>query len=473
MENSVSFSQQVIQAVDNKSAWYNENFMPQLLDNYRLMHTCVENLTELLEQKSLIKPDPYKLDRKISDIKGPDNTQFIETERGVIIGARFSEYETMLDYICTYYKFSIEHMNIVEIKKFIDFNNSFCWTSFTANSNKPNTRGLAQLVSEARNGSSALTVSSIADMLSKLSKATVDITNQLKELTDFQKEVYKCHIRKDIFEHPKYDNEKASGSAQEEMAQIKKLFPSVMGKQPFYTQLVEEIVSEDHDGNKAQLQEALLKKLQVQKKQNTKKEKKIDTKELLMNAVLALSGMGTQFEAIQNKFNENHQVLQNEHNSFMEKFKAVLRKAFNMPEPQIIYKLMVTDPATQTTKKMEYDFTALMNELQKKTMFYNSFNLKKNPGYIKIENAPEEKILDFLTKQMADVQKLSSLLKAFDDHFKQAPAVENRSKIKGISMELTIIKNNLINTNQHRADYISYVEEQEQMKKLGITDDED
>ena len=39
-------------------------------------------------------------------------------------------------------------------------------------------------------------------------------------------------------------------------------------------------------------------------------------------------------------------------------------------------------------------------------------------------------------------------------------------------MELTSLKNTIINTNQHRANYIALVEEQNQMKKLGITDAE-
>ena len=37
-------------------------------------------------------------------------------------------------------------------------------------------------------------------------------------------------------------------------------------------------------------------------------------------------------------------------------------------------------------------------------------------------------------------------------------------------MELTSLKNVIVKTNQHRADYASIVEEQEQMKKLGITE---
>ena len=37
-------------------------------------------------------------------------------------------------------------------------------------------------------------------------------------------------------------------------------------------------------------------------------------------------------------------------------------------------------------------------------------------------------------------------------------------------MDLIAIKNNLIKATQKRSEYISYVEERNQMKKLGISD---
>ena len=41
-----------------------------------------------------------------------------------------------------------------------------------------------------------------------------------------------------------------------------------------------------------------------------------------------------------------------------------------------------------------------------------------------------------------------------------------------MKMDLEAMKNTLVNVNQKRAEYVSYIEEQAQMKKLGITDDE-
>ena len=61
--------------------------------------TCVKNLNELFVEKSLIEADPYKLDRRISDIVVPDTNIFPEPETAVVLGTRLSEYETMLDFI--------------------------------------------------------------------------------------------------------------------------------------------------------------------------------------------------------------------------------------------------------------------------------------------------------------------------------------------------------------------------------------
>ncbi|MDE6774169.1 MAG: hypothetical protein K2J14_06030, partial [Treponemataceae bacterium] len=81
-----AFSQAVIDAVEAKAEWYDHDVLPGLLEQYRLLHTCVKNIFDFLVKKSLIVPDPYKLDKKISDIVAPENTTFSENERSTKIG---------------------------------------------------------------------------------------------------------------------------------------------------------------------------------------------------------------------------------------------------------------------------------------------------------------------------------------------------------------------------------------------------
>ena len=187
MADPMEFSQKVIEATQAKIDWYNANAMPELVEEYRLFHTCVKNLYDLMIKKSLLKPDPYKLEKKISGIKPLDNSPFIDGDRTTIMSGRFSEFETMLDWICTYYKFSVESLKIPEIKKLVDYNNSFMWNSLSPNNAIPNTRGLGQLVFEMKQGADTLTSSSINDILAKIQKATGNITKIFKDLTEFQR----------------------------------------------------------------------------------------------------------------------------------------------------------------------------------------------------------------------------------------------------------------------------------------------
>ena len=468
MAESIEFSKKVIDATEAKIEWYNTTIIPQISENYRLFHTCVKNLYDLMIKKSLIKPDPYKLDRKISGINPLDNTQFVDGERITIIGMRFSEFETMLDWICTYYKFSITSLKIPEIKKLIDYNNSFIWNSLSPNNSMPNTRGLGQLIMEIKRGSDMLTSSSVSDIISKIQKTTAEILRLFKDLTEFQKEVYKCRIRKEILQHPKFDSEKAFSSEKEEVAQIKKMFSSIIPGEPFYTQLVEEIAREDQAGNRDQLQAAVLEKLEIKEEKKNSKVNEINTKEMVLDAIHSLCAQCTPLSAVYTKLSENNEVLQSASATFWGQLIAALKKAFGIPEKPVEYEVTIVETATNTRRKQKINFATFIADIHKKSSFYNSFSLKNSLAYKKFQNADEQKLLEFLNKQVSDLQRISILLKALDDYFKNNAPTEKRSKIKGLSMELMGLKNNMVNTNQRRAEYISYIEEQEQMKKLGL-----
>lgn len=472
MADTNSFQEQLFSALDAKTEWFDEQELPKTLNNYRLLHSCVKNLYEVLIKKSKIVPDPYKHDNKISDIVVPDNAPFSENERAMIIGTRFSNYETMLDFICTYFKFSVAHINIDRIRNLVALNASFLWHDFSPNSSQPNTRGLAELLFAARQESDALSASTINDSISKCAKSVSIINTTLKDLTDFQKEIYKGALRKDIFEHPGFDKAKAALSAQEEMQQIRKLYPAVMGKAPFYAALVEELVDEDHAVDREKKQQALLAKLKVAEHHTVKKVEKIDTKEMLMDAVRSLSAVAPQLGQIISKIQENHDTIENQHNTFWDKFIKIIRKSFNIAEPSVNYQVYIADPVTQTERSEKINYTTFIDDIYRRIRFYSSLAVRTGLGYKKIESSKQEAIIDFLNKQISECQELYTRLVALDDFFKKTQEEENSQHIKGMKMELTSIKNTIVKANQRRAEYISYIEEEAQMKKLGIKDEE-
>lgn len=469
MADIKTFSGQLGQALDAKAQWYDINGLPALLDDYRMLHTCVKNLYDFFLKKSLIKKDPYKLDKKISDVIPPENTAFAEGDRGVVIGMRFSDYDSTLDFLCNYYKFSVSQLTLPSIRKLVEFNNAFLWTSFSVNSPKPNTRGLASLVADGKKNADQFSASLLTDSISKASKAMASINTQLKDYTEFQKEYYKGTIRRRVFEANGFDYDKANASADDELQMIKKVFPTVMGKTPFYNELVDEIIQEDHAENKDALQQQVLLKLGIEEKKESKHEVKIDTKELLMDSVRALGAMAPQIDLAAQKIKENHDVLQAEHNTFFDKIKRALRKAFNIAEKPLFYQIVLSDESSGTKHREKVNYQLLMTDLGARTRRYAASATKESPGYERIYAQPEEKVLEYVNNQIFDCQKLLKLLNGLDEFFKQAPQIINRPKIKGLKMEITSIKNCVVKANQYRADYVAYVEEEAQFKKLGIT----
>ena len=470
MENGNNFTETFLNALDEKSQWYDTEELPKILDNYRLMHTCVKVIFDFLVKKALITPDPYKLDKKISDIKPPESEQFVENERSVVMGQRFSDYESTLDFLCNYYKFSVSQISLGNIKKLIDLNNSISWNAFSANSNKINTRVLATMVFSARQNSDALTASMINDNLSKASHALTDINTSLKEYSDFQKEWYKGQIRRNVMASSNFDMNKALTDRSAEMQQIKKNFSAGMGKAPFYGELIEEIINEDQGDKKEDFQKKALAKLQVQKENGKKAEKRVDTKALIMGALQILGGTPAQLNVIAQKIQDNHDLLESEHNSFMDKLKRALRKAFGIAEKPLFYTLTFVDQTTGAKRIEKINYQSFMTDLATKSRRYASVAQSTSPGYQKIAAMPEEKIAEFVSAQIADCNRLIGVLNAIDEFFKGAAAPTNKSKVKGLKIDITTLKNSVVKSNQYRVEYTSYIEEEAQMKRLGINE---
>ena len=469
MENENNFTETLIQALDAKAQWYDLEELPRILENYRLLHTCIRVLFDFLVKKALITPDPYKVDKKISDIKPLENTQFLENERSIIMGQRFSDYESTLDFLCNYYKFSVSQLTLTNVKKLVDLNNSITWNSFSANSNKVNTRVLSTLIFSARQSSDALTASMVNDNLSKASQALNDINAALKDYTDFQKEWYKGQVRKNVLLNPNFDANKANSDPASELQQIKKNFTSGMGKTPFYNELIEKIIQEDQGEKKEELQKKLLAKLNVQKEADKKTVKRVDTKALIMGALQVLGSTPPQIGAIAQKIHDNHDLLLSEHNSFMDKLKRVFRKAFGIAEKPVVYNLIIVEQTTGAKRTERIEYQAFMSELATKAKRYASIAQANSPNYQKIFAMPEEKIADFVAAQISECNHLMVQLNALDEYFKATANPMNKSKVKGLKIDIATLKNSIVKANQQRVEYTSYIEEEAQMKRLGIT----
>ena len=467
--NTQDFNSTVITAVAKKREWFDTVLLPKVQDNYRLHLTCVNTIIEALVKKSLINPDPDKKDKKISSIVLPDDHSFNENERATQLGIRLSDYQSMLDYICNYMKFTVEQLNTEKIRKLLDLNSVFTWNNLSPNSPKINSRSLFICISEAKNNSQPLQVAMINDSLSKTKEALDIINSGLQELGGFIRELYKCDIRRTILQNKEFDQ--AKYNANEMLAEIKRLFPSCMPKRPFATDLVNEVVAEETSQNKAELQAKLLAKFKIEDNAKTEQKKNtVTAHDILMDALRILGASNEQYNVILEKLNTNHNIIQNGRKTFSDKFIRFWRKVFGMAEKPEEYMIHMIDPTTKESKKEKLNYTEFYENLGKRVKYYAAMVSKQSLVYQKLDAQEETKTLEFLNKQMTDNNQMQVVLSALDEFFKSNAPVSDRSKIKGLKMDLSIIKNILIKVNQYRAEYVALLEEKEQMAKLGITE---
>ena len=313
-----------------------------------------------------------------------------------------------------------------------------------------------------------LSISMLNDALSKASQAHTDINNTLRALTDFAREYYKGQVRKKVFSNKNYDVAAAAGGATGETQQIKKAFPAAMGKMPFYNELIDEIVQEDHASDKEARQQKTLAKLAITQEKAKREENKVDTRAMLMEAVQVLGAMPPLLSQVLNKVQENHDILESEHNTLMEKIKRALRRAFNLEEKPLYYTIILSDPHSGAQKNEQLNYNQFESDIATKVRRYSVLAQKNTAGYAKIKALPEPKLLEFLSAQISDCNRVLTLLSALDGYFKNAAAPKNKGRIRGLKIDLTSLKNVVVKANQHRAEYIAYTEEAEQMRKLGI-----
>ena len=461
------FTNQLQLALMAKQSWFNSERLQTMLEQFRLLHTCVRNLNEVFVKRSLIQPDPYKLETRISDIGTIDTSSFTENEDPIILGKRFSDYEMMLDFISTYFRFSVENMGVNRIKVIMDLLSAFDWANLSSNSSKSNTRALASTIQKARQNAPSVTISLINDSIEKCSKCCKVISSYLSELADFQKELYKGNLRKDLFEHPDFDKQKAFSSPDAEMAEIRRLYVKTTGKKAFYTDLVQEIIAEDQGPDRAALRQRLIEKLEIKITETKKETRTVNPHDLLMSAVFSLGVMGSILGGLYAKLSDNFDLLFLTKKSLFAKFMEALKKALGIKEKPRECTIAVVDQQSGSKSNQHIEVNTLLAQISKLAHIYSGIAAKGNE-YNKINAAKEEDALIFLNRQIQENQKLFTTINALDEHFKSHVEILQRPKVKGLKIDLSSYRNAIIAANKKRGEYVSAKEEIEQMQKLGI-----
>jgi hypothetical protein len=447
-------------ALEERRDWLEKTDLAKLKEELRTYQTSFSSLYTIYLKKGLINEDPYKQEAKIGEIEVPETGPFIETERIDQLSIRLSNYDNQLDFLVNFYQFGVEFLNLDRIKRILGLVRYIDWIHLIPDAQSSNTKAVAEITNQSKIGIDPIALSVISGSLSNLSKSTPVIMGILKELTDYHREAYKLEVRTAITG--------GMTAAEANIAAIRKKFTAALPRKPFYQELVEEIIKEDYSPDGPALQQNILNSLKVAENKPKAAKAKASFKVTLLEGIQVAGSVSTTLNEIGLKLDENETLLANQKKSFWEKVKLLWQQMMNQEPEEVVYDVEFMDPTKGIPVKEKVNFHHFRREMDRKNRTLASLGFH-GAAQAKLDAMSEDQLIVFLEKNIREVQSLHRTLTALDEFFKANVPREDRDKVKGIKPELAAIKNAIVRANQLRHEYSAQKEEEEQMRRLGIS----
>jgi hypothetical protein len=319
---------------------------------------------------------------------------------------------------------------------------------------------VAEITNQSKIGVDPIALSVIGGSLTNLSKSTAAVMGILKELTNYYRESYKLEVRTAI----SGDMSAAEATA----ANIRKKFAAALPGKPFYQELIDEIIKEDYSPEGPALQQRILDSLKVADNKPKAAKAKVSFKVILFEGLQVIGSTCTTLNEISGKLDENEALLSNQKKTFWEKVRRLLQQMMNKEPEEIVYEVEFMDSTKGVPVKEKVHFHHFRSEMNRKNRILAGLSVH-GTAQTKLDSMSEEQLTVFLEKNIREVQSLHRTLAALDEFFKAEVSREDRDKVKGIKPELAAIKNAIVRANQLRHEYGAQKEEEEQMRRLGIS----
>jgi hypothetical protein len=470
MGDGINLIDKYEQSVLKKRDHVERTVLPKLRDAIIAFKTYFESIFNILKRKSLIRDDPYKDDEKISEVLPPSSEPFMDSERDEQLSRRMSNFHSQLDFLSNYYQLSLEFLDLKRVKGIVDLFKYVNWTNFTPTSTNQETRFLAELVQKVKMGSDNISIQILSDATGQLERNVKQIFTCLDEIIFILKEMYKLDTRKNLIPNLSRNMRALVSSPQEAIKdkELKVLFAKNMPAKPYFPELLREVFEEDFTQNGEALKNTMLQRLEVKEDQKKKAKKQTDYKVIALQGIRVLASAGFQMEDAVSKLNDNHSAYISRKMGIGERIYRWFRNLVVGKNKTQSYDIEYFDVTSSTTRSERVDFNEVIEEVQKRAKLFTSLTNRASSQYHRLETAPEDHLYSFLTKNIASLIIIHRRLAGLNDFFKSEMSRERKGKLRGINLELNVMRNSIVKANKRKHEYNAAKEEIRQMKRLGI-----
>lgn len=469
MEDSTAYTNRLEQALLAKVEQMDTTELKKLKDDFKLYQSAFQAIYNVLIRKGLISEDPYKYELKISEVTTPSESPFAESDKFDQMCIRLSQFESYLDFLNNYYQFSVDFLTMGRIKRLASLTKYFLFTQFSETSAHMNTKYFAEIVGLVKKGTDPLSTGIINEGLLQLDKTSRTIFQALKDLTLLHKEKYKLEVRRLATNNMKLESDYVFTHQDDAIRKVRLKIAESGIDQPFYPELVAEVLKEDFSSDREALRDEVMKRFQVAVEKSQELSAERNFKAVLLDGARVIIGVGFQLDDAVKKLEENEAILESMDKSFMTKVKKALREMMGKKREHIVHEVEYLDPVSSERKNEAIDFTSFCADATKRAQNLTAMVSKNGSAFKRMESSSEDLIYKFLSKSIEELQTFHRKLSALDDFYLGAiEDPEFKGRVRNIKVELGSLKNAIIKANQKRHEYIAQKEELEQMKRLGI-----
>lgn len=468
MSQTDLFVAKLDEALLSKAAVLTKEEIPKLKEQCRTFQAAFSGLYKVFLEKGLIQEDQYDYEQKVSDLKAPPSDPFSESDLQNQMNIRLQTYTTQLDFMNNFFFMSVESLNLKGIKNMLSIIDYFHWSELSPNAAHMMSRSLTIYVEKIKQTGDGMAINILSNSIKVLKDLQKTIKVILKKITLFARQNYKLQCRMNVISQMTLDPNRINNDLTGTLQAIKFEFPVKWDGNPFFRELVEEILNEDYSPKAESLQEKILASLAVREKvvQKKKIDKSAELKKELLALVGELAKIYIPMETIIIRLDDNSHILDENMKTFAQKFSRWINRVMRQKN-EVFYELEMSSSSNRKSRE-KINFTSYLNWIRMKANFYKNLNNPQSTSYLRAAESDLPHLDEFLEKNQLELKKIINRLAALERFFKNDADPELKNKVRGFKAELQQMKMVVGKIVSGLKEYQVQLEEIEQLKALGI-----
>lgn len=468
MEGPLDFTENLGRRLAAYGARLEKTLLPELKTEFRNFATSFATLGKILSKRGYLLEDPYQYEDKFSEVKPIPAENFSESERMLVVSQRMAFFGLQLDFLNETYAFTLDFLTLSRLKNILLLLRFVPWNALSPTQGDPNAKAVGDLVARCRKTDDAIQLGLLNDSLSQLALLQQKIFDKLKTLTQFKREEYKQLVRTVLWPQLNLAAEEVEGNLENVLKKLRRALVEHLKGEPFIPELMRELLDEAFSPQGPQLQKDLLERFYVAPEERNKPKQEVNLKGTLLEAVRVLVRAQLALLGALEKLSGNSAVMEDRVLTLGERLRSFMFSLLGRKRPPLLYEIELPDPVTSVLRSETLNFEEFLAQQSARVKLFASLQTKGSPAWFKLSQKTEAEILDWYQRQALELNKAYERMNALDAFFKTEMPKEKRSLVRGIKPELSSLKSTVANANKLKHEYVAHLEEQEQLKRLGL-----